>query len=302
VALGASCKLEASARRSPSALCHTKSVRLVAAFTIFACLGVAQDLRQIVRRAVELDAQNVQMGRGYTFQERREQHELDGSGKVRRDEIRTWNVIPLEGTSYRRLVARNDVPLSAEEQRNEDEKLRLNTDQRRKETPQERQRRISDWERRQQQRTHEPIRELPDAFNFTPAGEAIIDGRTVYVIDARPRPGYRPKSQAAAFFPKIKARLWIDKAEGQWVKVEAETLETISIAGFVLRVAKGTCYTAEQMHVADNVWAPKRIWYKASARIALVKTVQLEVETKLSDYRRFPADAAAVTAVDASPR
>jgi len=283
-------------------LCQTRGVRLVAAFAILSSVLGAQDLREIVRHAVELDAKNVQMGRGYIFQERREQHEFDGSGKVRKDEIRTWDVIPMEGTSYRRLVARNDVPLSAEEQRYEQEKQRLNADQRRNETPQERQRRVKDWERRQQQRTHEPLKELPDAFNFTPAGETLVDGRTVYVIDARPKPGYHPKSLAASYFPKIKARLWIDKAEGQWVKVEGETLDTISIAGFVLRVAKGTRYVAEQMRVGENVWVPKRVWYKASARIALFKSIQLEVETRLSDYRRLPADSAAITSGDSSPR
>jgi hypothetical protein len=56
---------------------------------------VAQDLRQIIRHAVELDAKNVELGRGYTFQERRELHELDGSGKVRREDIRTWDVLPM---------------------------------------------------------------------------------------------------------------------------------------------------------------------------------------------------------------
>jgi hypothetical protein len=276
-------------------------VRLALAISLFTFLLPAQDLREIVRRAVELDAKNIELGRGYTFQERRERHEFDGSGKVRRDDVRTWDVIPLEGTAYRRLVARNDVPLSAEEQTAEQERLRWNADQRRKETPQERKRRIAEWEQRQQQRTHEPLKELPDAFNFTPAGEALIDGRTVYVIDARPKPGYRPKSQLASYVPKVKARLWIDKAEEQWVKVDAETLDTISIAGFILRVAKGTRYTAEQTRVAENVWAPKRIWYKASARIALVKGIQLEVETRLSDYRK-PADTAALTGIDARSR
>ena len=246
----------------------------------------AQDLRQIVRRAVELDAKNVELQRVYTYQERRELHQLDGSGKVQRDEIRTFEVMPMEGTSYRRLIARNDVPLSAEEQRNEQDKERFNAEQRRKETPAERQRRIGEWEKRQQQRLHEPLKELPDAFDFKPAGEALVDGRTTYVIDATPHPGYHPKSMAASYFPKVKARLWIDKAEGQWVKVEAETLDTISFAAFLLRVAKGTRYTAEQMRTDDGLWVPKRVWYKASARIALFKVVQLEVDTRLADYRK----------------
>lgn len=261
-------------------------MRLLALFALLVFASPAQDLRQIVRRAVELDARNVQLQRDYSYNERRELHELDGSGKVRRDEVRTFEVMPMEGTSYRRLIARNDTPLSAEEQRNESEKERFNAEQRHKESPAERQKRIGEWEKRQQQRLHEPLKELPDAFDFSPAGEALIDGREAYVIDAVPHPGYHPKSQAASYFPKIKARLWIDKTEGQWVKVEAETLDTISFAAFLLRVAKGTRYTAEQMRVGDGLWVPKRVWYKAVARIALFKVVQLEVDTKLSEYRK----------------
>jgi hypothetical protein len=261
-------------------------VRLAALLAIFASISTAQDLRAIIRRAVELDARNVQLGRGYTFQERRALHELDGSGKVRRDEIRTFDVIPMEGTAYRRLIARNDVPLPAEEQRYEEEKLHFNEQQRLKETPAERQKRIGDWERRQQQRLHDPLKELPDAFDFKSAGEAVLDGRAVYVIDATPHKGYQPKSTAAEYFPKVKARLWIDKAEGQWVKVEAQTLDTISFAAILFRVAKGSRYEAEQTRVAEGLWAPKHVWYKAAARIALVKVVQLEVDTRLSDYRK----------------
>jgi hypothetical protein len=164
---------------------------------------------------------------------------------------------------------------------------------RRRETPGERKKRIAEWEKRQQQRTHEPLKELPDAFDFSPAGEAEMDGRTAYVIDAKPKPGYRPKSLLASYFPKVKARLWIDKAEGQWVRVEVETLDTITFAGFLLRVAKGTHYIAEQMPVDTNVWVPKRVWYKGSARIALVKTVQLEVDTRMSDYHRAQTDSRA---------
>ena len=260
----------------------------------------AQDLRQIIRHAVELDANNIKTQRLYSYQERREQHEFDGSGKPRREEVRTWDVIPLEGTSYRRLLARNDVPLSPAEQSAELDKLHWTAEQRRKETPQERRRRIDESDRRQ--RTHDPLSELPDAFQFTLAGEAVIDGRPAYVIDATPRKGYRPKSQAAAYFPKIKARLWIDKADGQWVKVEAETLDTISIGGFILRVAKGTRYTAEQMRITSSLWVPKRVWYKASARIALVKSIQLEVENRLGDYRQEPAPLPSSPAAALMPR
>ena len=54
-----------------------------------------------------------------------------------------------------------------------------------------------------------------------------------------PKPGYRPTNATTAFFPKIKLKMWIDKKDYQWVKVDLESLDTITFGGILLRVAKG---------------------------------------------------------------
>ena len=46
--------------------------------------------------------------------------------------------------------------------------------------------------------------------------------------------------------------------------------------------------------VNDEVWLPKRIEAKASARLALVKKYRIESETKFSDYKRFQVDSRVV--------
>ena len=60
------------------------------------------------------------------------------------------------------------------------------------------------------------------------------------MIEGTPKPGYRPKSASTAFFPKVKLHLWIDKNDYQWVKIDIESLDTISFGGFLLRLAKGS--------------------------------------------------------------
>ena len=80
-------------------------------FTLIVCLPAilgAQDPREIVRRSVEIDRKNLEIARNYTYLERQEERELDGSGKVKSTEVQTSDVTLLEGSSYRRLVARND--------------------------------------------------------------------------------------------------------------------------------------------------------------------------------------------------
>lgn len=261
--------------------------------------GADDNAREIVRRAVARSERNSQAPLNYTYLQRDEMRELDSAGRVKKRTIETWDVTPLEGSPYRRLVARDDRPLSPEEQKTEDEKLRASNEQRRKETPQQRARRLADWQRRRD-RQRQPVKELPDAFNFTLLGEEQIDGRPVYRIDALPKPGYKPKSQLANFFPKVRLRLWIDATDYEGAKVEMETLGPISFGGFLLRLSKGTRLTIEQTRVNDEVWLPKHVSLIAQARILLLKGFNRDLDFTFSGYKKFEVDSH-VVAVTAKP-
>jgi type II secretory pathway component PulJ len=269
------------------ALCATIPVLLAA--------QNAPDAREIVRRSIARDQKNASVARNYTFLERDVTRMLDRSGKPKKaPEIRTYDVTLLEGSPYRRLVARDDRPLPPQEERKEQDKLRKSIDERRKETPAERQSRIAEWERKQQHQ-RAPFQEIPDAFDLRLAGEETLNGRNVYVIAASPKPGYKPKLAAAAYFPKIKGKLWIDKQDSQWVKGEIETLDTISFGGILVRLSKGSRATFEQVRVNDEVWLPKQISVDLSARLLLVAGERAEVEIAFSNYRKFQADSRLVT-------
>ena len=256
--------------------------------------GIAQDAREIVRRAVELDKSNAELIRGYTYLQRTEQRQTDSSGKVKEVESNTFAVTLEDGSPYRRLIAHNDQPLSPREQKKEEEKRQSSVEARGKESREERQRRIAEWDRRLQQR-REPIRELPDAFDFTVVREEALNGSQTYVIDATPKPGYRPKLASASYLPKVKVRLWIAKSDGQWVKMDLESLDTISLGGLVLRLAKGTHLTIEQERINNEAWLPKRLSIQGSARILLVKGFHGEINVTFSDYRKPEADAPIVS-------
>ena len=230
----------------------------------------AQDPLEIIRRATELDRRNTEISRSYTFLQRQEQRDLEGS-------------------PYRRLVARDDKPLSAKDQRKEEEKLQKSIADRRKETPEQRQRRVADWERKQQKQ-REPLKELPEAFTFKLTGEEALNGGVAYVIEGTPKPGYRPKSASTAFFPKVKLRFWIAKEDYQWVRVDLESLDTISFGGFLIRLAKGSHLSIENARINNEVWLPKRAEIHGSVRLALVKVMRGEIVFTFSDYKKFQAD------------
>jgi hypothetical protein len=270
-------------------------VRLLALAAILTGLIHAQDAREIVRRAVEADRHHRDAIRNYTFLQRDQRKEFDGSGKVKKADDRTWDVTLLEGSPYRRLVARNGQPIGAAEQKAEQDKLQQGIEQRRKETPEQRDRRVADWHRKQEKQ-REPLKEFSDAFDFRIAGEQTLDGNAVWVIDATPRPGYKPKASSASFFPKVKVRLWISKSDYGWVKVDMETLDTISFGAVVLRLAKGSRLVIEQTRVNGDVWLPRRATLEASARILLFKSLRAQYFFTFSDYKKFQVESHVVSA------
>lgn len=256
-------------------------------------LAFAADSREIVSKALERDSQNTKLAPNYTYLQRQDTRELERSGKERSRRIETWDITFLEGSPYRRLVARNDQPLSAEEQQREEEKLRWSLDERRRETSEQKERRMAEW-RRRQQRQREPVHEVLDAFDFSPAVEEVWNGRQVYRIDGTPKPGYKPKSTFSVFLPKVKLRLWIDAADFQAARLEIEAIDTISFAGFLLRFEKGTRIAIEQTRVNDEIWLPRSVSVNAAARVLLVKSFNREMEYTFSDYKKFQVDSRVV--------
>jgi hypothetical protein len=259
-------------------------------FLAAACsLAGAADPREIVRRAVERMDENLAVARNYTFLERSETRELDSDGHVKTRKILLYDVTLLEGSPYRRLVGKDDHPLSPEEERAEEKKLQASIADRRKETPEQHARRIAEWEKKRQ-REREPLDEIPDGFDFRLAGEERMEGRDVWVIEATARPGYHARSNLAKLFPKFRGKLWIDKADQQWVKTEAEAIDSISFGLFVARLSKGARLEFQMTRVNGEVWLPKRFEARASARLVLVKNFRVEAETSFSNYRKFQAD------------
>jgi hypothetical protein len=269
-------------------------VRLSLWLALAVSVSAAEDPREIVRRSVESDSKYLDLVRQYTFLERNETRQLDSKGNVKDRDARTWDITLLEGSPYRRLIARDDKPLPPREEAKEQEKLRKSIEGRKSETPEQRQARIDDA-RRRLEKQRAPAKELPEAFDFRLAGEEKVDGLDVWVIECTPRKGYKPRASLASFFPKVKGRLWIAKKDYQWVRVEAESIETISFGAILARVAKGATIKIQQTRVNNEVWLPKRIEIAATARIALIKVFRGQVEMTYNQYKKFQAESRIVS-------
>jgi hypothetical protein len=248
-----------------------------------------EEVRLLIQKAAENDIINDQKQRNYTYTEREEERRLDGTGQVRSTESMTREVMVLYGEPVERLVRRNDQPLSEKEAAKEEQKIQKFVEKRKNETEEERKKRL-EREAKDREEEREFVKEVSDAYTFHVAGLESVDGRDTWVIDANPRPGFQPHRKEAKYLTKVRGRIWIDKADGQWVKVDVETLDTLSWGLFLARVHPGTHIVVEQTRINDEVWLPKHVWLKLDAKVALLKNYNLTADITYTDYKRFRSD------------
>ncbi|MGA7850794.1 MAG: hypothetical protein WCA13_16945 [Terriglobales bacterium] len=248
-----------------------------------------EQIRELLRRAEEKDLENDKRQRDYTYIERVERHQLDRQGGVKKTETWTSEVLQIYGEPVVRRTSKDDKPLSADEAKKEDDKIQKIIDKRKKESEEDRRKRL-EKEEKDRNEDRKFVLEIADAFNFRLVGSQTIDGRDTWVFEGEPRPGYEPKQRNAKMLSKFKGRVWIDKTEAQWVKLDITAIDTISV-GFVLaRVHKGTHLIIELTRVNDEVWLPKYVQLHFDARVALFKSYDDDVEQTYRDYKKFRAD------------
>jgi hypothetical protein len=254
-----------------------------------ACGLCAQDARDIVRKSLSLEQLNQRRMRDYTWVAGETSRRLDGKGKVTSEESSKWETVIVFGEPHRRVLERNGKPLSASDQRKEQIKLDKAVAKLQNESDEQRQRRLAKAEKdREEQR--EFLQEIVDLYDFRLEREDQVEGRGVWVISATPKPGYQPKHRDAKPLLKIHGELWIDKAVYQWVRIEAETEDTISWGWFIARLDRGAKIVLEQTRVNDEIWLPKRQVVSGSGRLGLVKRIALEQETTWNNYRKFQVE------------
>jgi hypothetical protein len=266
-------------------------IQFVAAATALFVRGglCAQDAREIVRKSVELDQANWLRMKDYTWITRSTERRFDSSGKVKSEEKNAWDTVMLDGQPYRRMLERNGRPLSPAEQRKQQDKLDQSAARLAHETPERKRQRLADYDRRRE-RERAFLREIPDAYDLRIEGEAIVDGDEVWVIAGTPKAGYQPKDRDAKAFLKIRGKIWVDKSNYQWVRVEAETTGTIAYGVVLARLNPGAKLVFEQTRASDTLWLPKRLYMRGTGRVALLKKIAMEEEITWSDYHKFEVD------------
>jgi hypothetical protein len=249
-----------------------------------------EQMQQLFRIVADKDIENDKRLRDYTYIERDEEHKLDGKGQTKSIKSETYEVMELYGEQAQRLIEKDDKALSPKDAAKEEEKIQKIIDKRKNESEDAKKKRERN-EEKEREEGRQFVHEIADAYNFQLVGTESLGGRDAWVIDAEPRPGYEPHMKYAKFLPKFRGRVWIDKDEAQWAKMDIQCIDTVSLGLFLARFHKGSRIVVEQTRVNDEVWLPKHVNVKVDVRLALVKNFDVEEEQTFRDYKKFRATA-----------
>jgi len=234
------------------------------------------DARQIVGQSVAATERSWDALGHFTYMQRDEDRRLDSLGHVKSENIDVTRMILVNGARFEQLVEHNGQLPSLKEQRESDEDL----DKLKHEMPAEQTARLH-----KDQESRSFLREVLEAFDFHLIGEEVVDGRPAYVLRATARPGYRAHGKYGKMLSKVGGKLWIDKQDFGWIKVDGQVTQSFTMGLFVARVQRGSHIILDETCVGDGVWVPRRLEVRASARIFLVKSLDIDRVLTYSDYR-----------------
>jgi hypothetical protein len=248
----------------------------------------SDELARRVRQGVHLDAQ---IQKDFTYLEQRREVKISKLGKVTIGPPRTFQVLPdpTPGQTYKRLIAENGVPLSANELARRDAERRKDIadaqERIRRETPAQRTERLERvaFESRQREQI------LDDAFRVFEArieGRTAVDGHPVLIAHLTPRRDADVATREGRWMKQFEGQLWVAEADYQVVRIDMRATSDVTIGwGVVGRIHKGSRVLAVRRRFA-NAWLPAETTYEASGRTLIFRPFQFSVTTLYSEYKR----------------
>jgi hypothetical protein len=197
---------------------------------------------------------------------------------------RTSAVLMIAGSPFYRLVQINGQDLSPDQDAAEQQRLTSAIQERQHETPDARAKRVAKYQKERQQ-DQQLLEQLTEAMDFTFAGHEVLDSHQVNVFDATPRHGYVPKNMQTDVLTGMKGRLWIDESSFRWVKVQANVVKPVSIAGFLARVEPGTKFELQERPVNAEIWLPHLFTMQARAKILFLLNKSSSDDERYFNYQ-----------------
>ncbi|HKD19672.1 MAG TPA: hypothetical protein VKG23_17595 [Thermoanaerobaculia bacterium] len=243
----------------------------------------------------------------YTFTEKRTERRMDGKGDVKKIKSETYEVYPSAepGKMYRRLVARDDVPIPKAELDAQDRKQEEKTEASERRATQEdeaakaRRQAKEEEERRKEQEVVDEVFRMDD---IVVEGRENINGRPTIIVTFAPKAGYKPVTAGGKVIQKLAGRAWVDEQDRQLVRIEARLIDNLGVGPARLaRLQKGAQSYFYRRKVNDEIWLPAEARFTGSAKALLFFSVKVDALFQYSDYKKFSVSTDSAVDTNSAP-
>jgi len=232
----------------------------------------------------------------YMYNLKQTKIQLDKKGNPKKIEVDRFEVFPSldEKYTYLRQTVKNGKPLDPKKIEKQDRSHSKKLKDRAKELEEEgldeptHRLRKEEEEKRKEDMV---IDELFRMYEFSLIQRDLIDGNPAILLDFRPRPDFKSSSKEAKILSKLAGRAWFCEEDHQLIRADVEFIDNVSFGkGLLARLHKGTKASILRQRINEEVWLPAKAHIKGSARILLVKKIQINTINEYSDYKKFVAD------------
>jgi hypothetical protein len=177
-----------------------------------------------------------------------------------------------------RLVAINGTPLNAQDQANEDGRLRALL----KDPSQQRHR--EEREQGETERARKIIRALPDAFLYSYAGIADTPAGPSYRLSFQPNPNFDSEDLESKVLKGMAGELWIDVAQQRVTRLQGKRIRDVDYGfGILGKLDSGGTLLLEQADVGNHQWRTTQMVLVMNARL-LFKSVKLDTTLEMTQF------------------
>ena len=275
-------------------------MRLVMAIALFLCAtpALAQErplpdsdpFFEKVKQRLQSDADRQSP---YMYVETRREAKPDKNGRPTGESVKVIESYPgLPGEDrWEREIAVDGRPTSARDLEKQDRERQKYAEEYAKKLakdPEKIKQSLARERAREQRAAEEAVAEMFVIFDVRLIGREALEGHDTVVITLTPRRGVKTKTSAGKLMQKFTARAWVSESEHELVRLEVESIDTVSAGfGLIARLHKGSKGAFQRRKVNGEDWLPASATYTGSARVGLVKVMRRIGVSEFSGYKKF---------------
>ncbi|HEX8491946.1 MAG TPA: hypothetical protein VF658_03835 [Pyrinomonadaceae bacterium] len=258
-------------------------------------LDIPSLLKEVEKNQEKLDERVAE----YAFTEKRTERKINDKGEIKEEKVTVYEIYPLPGGGvFYKVISENGVPLSAERAAKQDKNIAESIARYEREREKREQKKKLEAEKNKGEVKKEKedddvsVAQFLNACEFVSPRRERLRERDAIVFDFRPRPGFRPRTNAEEMIAKLIGIVWIDPIDKQVIRLEAKLADGYKIGGgLVASIKPGASFVFEQTRIGDGVWLPRFAQVNFSVKLFLFKGIDANETREFSDYRHFKTEA-----------